>query len=61
MKSKPLLYLLAGVAIGAIAGVYFAPQNTIKKRRGPVKKITQSKKIIKSAAGKYEEELRRMG
>ncbi|HEX8333987.1 MAG TPA: YtxH domain-containing protein [Segetibacter sp.] len=60
MKSKSVLFLLTGIAIGAIAGALFAPQKTIKKRKGPVKKLNKAKKSLKETASKYKKELRDM-
>ena len=60
MKSKSVLFLLTGIAIGAIAGVLFAPQKTLKKRKGPVKKLNKAKKSLKETASKYKKELRNM-
>jgi gas vesicle protein len=60
MKPKSILLLLTGIAIGAIAGVLFSPQKTIKKKKGPVKKVNKSKKALKEAASKYKKELHDM-
>jgi gas vesicle protein len=60
MKSKSILFLLTGIAIGAIAGVLFAPQKTLKKKKGPVKKLNKAKKSLKETASKYKKELRNM-
>lgn len=60
MKSKSLLFLITGFAIGAVAGVLFAPQKTLKKRKGPVKKSGKTKKAFKETAAKYKNKLNSM-
>lgn len=55
MKSKSVLFLLTGIAIGAIAGVLFAPQKSIKKKKGGAKKVNKPRKAFKETAAKYKE------
>ena len=57
MKSKSILFLLTGIAIGAIAGVLLAPQKSIKRKKGGAKKINKTKKAFKETASKYKDKL----
>lgn len=57
MKSKSILFLLTGIAIGAIAGVVLSPQKSIKKKKGVAKKINRTKKAFKETALKYKDKL----
>jgi gas vesicle protein len=58
MKSKSTLFLLTGIAIGAIAGALFAPQTSIKKKKkSPAKKVNKAKKSVKVASSKPKKEV----
>jgi len=57
MKSKSALLVLGGVAIGAIAGYFLAPEKSLKSKKGPVKNLRKSKKVLQEKASKYKAEL----
>ncbi len=57
MKSKSVLFLLTGIALGAIGSFFLTPQKTIKRKKGGAKKITKNKKAFKETASKYKEKL----
>lgn len=56
MKSKSVLYLLTGFALGAITGLLVVPQKGIKSRK-ELKKSKKYKKAFKASASKYKEKL----
>ena len=56
MKSKSLLFLFTGFAIGAITGLLIVPQSRIKSRK-ELKKSKKFKKAFKQTASKYKEKL----
>jgi gas vesicle protein len=56
MKSKSVLFLLSGFAIGAITGLLIVPQRSIKSRK-ELKKSKKYKKAFKETASKYKQKL----
>ena len=56
MKSKSLLFLLSGFAIGTITGLLIVPQRGIKSRK-ELKKSKKYKKAFKETASKYKQKL----
>ena len=57
MKSKSALFLLTGIAIGAIGGFLLSPQKGFKPSKGLSKKTKKYNKAFKEAASKYKEKL----
>ena len=57
MKSKSVLFLLSGMAIGAIATYLLRPQKSLKTKKGPVKKLKKTRKDFEETALKYREKL----
>lgn len=57
MKSKSILLLLAGIAIGSIGLFLFTPQKGIKSRKQLLKQAKKYKKAFKETATKYKEKL----
>ena len=57
MKLKSALLLLTGFAVGAIAGLLFAPQKSLKSRTDVIKKSKKYKKAFKETASRYKEKL----
>ncbi len=57
MKSKSVLFLLTGIAIGAVGGFLITPQKKIKSRKELLKKSKKYKKAFKDTATKYKEKL----
>lgn len=56
MKSKSVLFLLTGFALGTITGLLIVPQKGIKSRK-ELKKSKKYKKAFKETASKYKEKL----
>ena len=56
MKSKSLLFLVSGIAIGAIAAILLTPQKSLK-RKDAWKKSKKYKKAFKETASKYKQKL----
>ena len=57
MKSKSVLYLITGIAIGALGSLLLTPQKGLKSRRDVMKKSKKYKKAFKETADKYKEKL----
>lgn len=58
MKSKSILVLLSGIAIGAIGSFLLTPQKgQLKRRKELSKKSRKYKKAFKETASKYKEKL----
>jgi len=57
MKSKSVLFLLTGIAIGAIGGILLTPKKGLKSRRDVMRKSKKYKKAFKETANKYKEKL----
>ena len=57
MKSKSVLLLLTGIAIGAVGGFLFTPQKKLKSRKEILKKSKKYKKAFEATATKYKERL----
>jgi len=56
MKSKSVLILLAGIAIGAFGGFLFTPEKKIKSK-DVWKKSKKYKKAFEETASKYKKKL----
>jgi gas vesicle protein len=56
MKSKSLLFLLTGFALGTITGLLVVPQKRMKSNK-ELKKSKKYKKAFKESASKYKEKL----
>ncbi len=57
MKSKSILLLFTGIAIGVIGGFLFTPEKKIKNRKELWGKSKKYKKAFKETASKYKEKL----
>jgi gas vesicle protein len=57
MKSKSVLILFTGIAIGAIGGFLFTPEKKIKNRKELWKQSKKYNKAFKETASKYKEKL----
>ena len=57
MKSKSVLYLITGIAIGALGNLLLTPHKGLKSRRDVMKKSKKYKKAFKETADKYKEKL----
>jgi gas vesicle protein len=57
MKSKSVLILFTGIAIGAIGGFLLTPEKKIKNRKQLWKQAKKYNKAFKETASKYKEKL----
>lgn len=57
MKTRSVLILFTGIAIGAIGGYLFTPERRVKPGKAASRKSKKYNKAFKATASKYREKL----
>ena len=57
MKSKSTLFFIAGVAVGALAGLFIVPKKKLASRKELRRKSGMLNKVFKETASRYREKL----